>query len=303
MEISLHSSKKHRALGYYLKLVRNLITSPRSPFKKLYYADLYCGDGECIIEATGKTYNTPIIESLLKPAKEKGFPLICFLNDLDENKIKLMKERTIDYAKFIDFCESKDANECYKEILKKIPPDQFSIFFIDPTNHSDLKWNTIKGISQHTHEYYGKIRRPELIINLMTYTMLGSYKSKSFQSINDSLGTSEWLDEIERNKEKGIQAPIERAFLTTFIKQLKGLGYCVPTPIKITSTSGENTVYYLLWASNERGHDIIENKLIPQIKKLMEKAQKENKTELKKANARRKGDTSLSKWVDSNQNT
>ncbi|MEM4245474.1 MAG: hypothetical protein QXR60_04705, partial [Candidatus Nanoarchaeia archaeon] len=68
MEISLHSSKKHRALGYYLYLIRDMIISKNTPFNKLYYADLYCGDGECVVGATGKKYPPPIIQSLLKPA-------------------------------------------------------------------------------------------------------------------------------------------------------------------------------------------------------------------------------------------
>ena len=119
----------------------------------------------------------------------------------------------------------EDANIFYKKVLEKIPKDQFSIFFLDPTNHAHLKWKTIERISEHTHLYYGnQIRRPELIINLMIYTMLGSYKSKSFQSITESLGTDEWIEEIERNKEKGIQAPIEKALLTTFVNQLKKVG-------------------------------------------------------------------------------
>jgi len=301
MEISLHSSKKHRALGYYINLIRDLITSPKNPFNKLYYADLYCGDGECIVGSTGKKYDPPIIQSLLRPAKEIGFSLSCFLNDLDTDKIARMKERTKIYKDFIEYCESKDANVCFRDILKMIPPDQFSIFFLDPTNHQDLKWSTIKAISEHTHHYHGKTRRPELIINLMTYTMLGSYRSKSFQSINESLGTTEWLEQVEKNKEKGLSAPIEQTFLTVFVNQLKSLGYSVPTPIKITNTSVDNTIYYLVWATNEQGYDIIETRLIPWINDLMQKAQKENKGELKKATARKRGDRSLTEYV-SNQN-
>lgn len=296
MEISLHSSKKHRAIGYYFSIIRALISSKKNPLNKLYYADLYCGDGKCIVESTGKSYNPPIIDSLLKPAKERKIHLSCFLNDLE--KIEEMKKNTKEFSDFIEDYGCEDANTYYKKALQKIPPDQFSIFFLDPTNHSQLRWSTIKKISEHTHTYYGnQIRRPELIINLMTYTMLGSYKSKSFQSINDSLGTDEWIDEIEKNKEKNIQAPIERAFLTVFIRQLESLGYKVPTPIKITSTSCKNVIYYLIWATNERGHFIIENRLVQWINKLMDKAQKENVVELKKANARKKGIIPLSDWV------
>lgn len=57
MDISIHSTKKHRVLGYYLKIVKSVISSPRTPFNKLYYADLYCGDGKCNIKITDKQYS------------------------------------------------------------------------------------------------------------------------------------------------------------------------------------------------------------------------------------------------------
>lgn len=227
MEIRLHSSKKHRVIGYYLKIVRDVIMSPRTPFNRLYYVDLYCGDGGCTIESTGKEYDTPIIQSLLKPAKEKGFPIVCFLNDADKfnspTKIERMKENTKEYAEFVDSYKDEDANVYYKEVLQKIPKDQFSIFFLDPSHHKDLKWKTIEGISQHQHiykvNYYGtQIRRPEIIINLMTFSLINSYRAKSYESINRSLGTEKWREEIEKNKELGIPTPVETALVSMLIE-------------------------------------------------------------------------------------
>lgn len=291
MEIRLHSSKKHRALGYYLSIIRNLILSKNTPFNELYYADLFCGDGKCTVTQIGKSYEPPIIQSVLKPAKEKGIALHCFLNDLE--KIELMKENTKDYSKFIELYGGEDANTFYKKVLQRIPKDQFSIFFLDPTNHSQLKWTTIKEISQHTHTYDGsqgmQTRRPELIINFMTYTMLQSFRANSYDSITESLGTDDWIKKINENKKSRIERPVESALLYTFTKQLESLGYKVPRPIEILNTDPPNTVYYLIWSTNEKGYDIIEKRVIPWLVKLMKTAQKENKTELKRANARKNG--------------
>lgn len=270
--------------------------SPRMPFKKLYYADLYCGDGKCEIKKTEEKYEPPLIESILKPAKEGKFSACCFLNDLE--KIEDMKKNTTNYKDFIKSYSCEDANNCYKQILKEIPKDQFCIFFLDPTNHNDLKWDTIKGISEHSHTYYGdKIRRPELIINLMTYTMSGSYMAKSYESINESLGTDEWNTLINNNKENGVKTPVEKAFLDTFVKQLEKLGYKVPTPIKVLNTSPSNTIYYLVWATNESGYNIIEKKVIPYMQKRIEKAHKENEKKLIMAKAKEKGNSFLDKWI------
>lgn len=298
MEISLHSNQKHKALSYYLHILKDVVMSPTTPFDKLYYADLYCGDGECEIKKINEKYESPII-SYLKIAKEGKLNISCFLNDLELSKIDLMKERIKDYTSFIGgiFCE--DANICYSEILSKIPTDQISLFFLDPYNHKQLKWETIKKISSHVCTYNQKgilkIRRPELIINCMTYTMTGSYMAKDYKTITENLGTDEWITLLLEYKEKGL--PVSRAFLDTFIQQLKKLGYKVPTPIEIKSTVAQNNIYYLVWATNDTGYTIIENKMIPYLKKEIEKTLKKNKQTWNQVEARetarQKGDRDL----------
>lgn len=304
MEIKLHSNKKHRVISYYLELIKSLIKSKRTPFKILYFADLFCGDGKCIIKETKVEYEPPII-SLLKSAKKEGFKLNCFLNDIEPKNIELIKKNTKDYAEFIrDNYTIGDANEYYKKVLSKIPKDQFSIFYLDPFKHWQLRWKTIEEISKHTHNYLYKgksfVRRPELIINLMTYTMVRNYdKPYAKQGITESLGTDEWLKQIDLNKSKGISSPIENAFLEIFIKQLEKLGYKV-LYVKIEQTTPpENTVYYLIWALNEQGYELVKNKMINYMKKLAEIAQAENKGELAKVRAREKGDTDLKDFFKS----
>lgn len=298
MEIRPHTTKKHRAIGYYLKIIRALIKSPKTPFKELYYADLFCGDGECVVGATGKTYDPPIIQSILKPASRGEIFTRCFLNDLDPVRVEKMKKNTSQYSNFIDECNQGDANTYYAEVLKRIPPDQLSIFFLDPTNHKDLKWSTIRGISKHQHIYYdGQVRRPEMILTLMTYTMLNHYRARKYETINESLGTEDWLDEIRKNKGLGIGAPVETAFLNIFQKQLEGLGYKVPAILPIENIYTGNAVYHLFWASNESGSKVIQKGLVPYFKRLMIIAQKEIKVELKKAQARKAGIPPLERWI------
>ncbi len=300
MNIKIHSCKKHRALGYYFKLIRALIKPKQGPFKKLYYADLYCGDGECLIIETGEKYPPPLIYSLLRHADKKNFDICCFLNDNDPNKIEKIKENTKEFKEYIAEYYCEDANSVYKEILKKIPSDQFSIFYLDPTNHEQLKWSTIEGISKHFHEYNGKLRRPELIINFMVYSMLQEFKAsgackseesknKCINNISESIGTNKWLEKMKSNQKMKINAPIELALLETFIEQLKTLGYKIPQPIKITSTQANNPIYYIILALNDSGYSLVEKRFIPWIIQLVNKAQKENKTELKKVDAIKKG--------------
>ena len=298
MDIRPHTTKKHRAIGYYLKIVRDVVNSPTSHFKELYYIDLFCGDGECVVEATGKSYPPPVIESILKPASVGKICVHCFLNDLDSAKFAKMVNNTAPYSKFIDSYTQEDANACYSAILKKVPQNQFSIFVLDPTNHKDLKWSTIEGISRHQHTYYGgQVRRPEMILTLMTYSMLNHYRSKKYETISESLGTEAWLDEIEKNRKLKIEPPVETAFLNIFKSQLTGLGYEIPAVLPIESIDTGTTVYYLVWASNKSGSKLMQKRLVPYLNKLMKVAQKETEVEIKIAQAKKDGIPPLDKWM------
>jgi hypothetical protein len=123
--------------------------------------------------------------------------------------------------------------------------------------------------------------------------------AKDYKTINENLGTDEWLQRISDYKEKGL--PVPHAFLDTFIEQLKKLGYSVPTPIEIKSTMAQNDVYYLVWATNDTGYNIIENKMISYLKKTVAKTLQNNKKSLinfkAKEEARKKGDADINKWM------
>lgn len=272
MDVSIHSNKKPRLLGYYFSIIRKGIIGGRKSFKKLYYADLYCGDGECYYSETNELWDSPLIASLLKHTKE-GFPLCCIVNDSDKEKIEKLKIKTKDYASCIADYGTEDANTYYNKALEYIPKDQFSIFFLDPYNHEQLKWTTIKGISEHTHT---NGRRPEIIINLMVWTMLGCFLQGKFDTIDESLGTHEWHNRVIEYQKKRVNRPVETAILDTFVEQLKKLGYFVPTPIPITNTTPANTVYFLIWATNKQGYNIIEKNVMPYLLKHLKDWQAEN---------------------------
>ncbi len=223
---------------------------------------------------------------------EKNLPFHCFINDVDSNNIAKMKEKTKDYSDFIVEYENKDANSYYKEVLQKMPLEEFRIFFLDPCNHKHLKWATIEGISKHTYNFkvriYGdQIRRPEIIINLMTYTMLQDYRAKNYKNISESLGTDEWKNKIKENQRLRIDAPIEKAFIQTFIEQLSKLGYKVTTPLPILGTTTNNLIYCLIWATNERGFQVIEQRLTSNLFKLLEQVQSDNEVNISKAKAKK----------------
>jgi three-Cys-motif partner protein len=244
--------------------------------RKLYYVDLYAGDGECICdEAPLREWKCPFIESLLDHAKNGDLDLTCFLNDLDADNFKKLKENTAQYGSFIGALTNNDANKIYPSFLHQIPKDEWSIFFMDPYKHSDLDWTTIEGISKHSgYDEMSKCdRKPELIINLMTLSMQRTIECDP-DSITKALGTEEWKNRIKnKNDEK-----IHEIFLDIFTENLGKLGYSV-TPFLIKQTPpNQNVLYYLIFASSiPRANEIITRKFKPYVDKIMnEKWVKEN---------------------------
>ena len=266
MEVAPHTSLKHRMLGMYFLICRQV-----AKYRTLYYVDLFAGDGEAECdEAPLKKWECPFIKALLQHAKKGNIKLKCFLNELDpEDKgyYKKLKQNVAGFKDFIIDLTQEDANIVYKKALKNIPKDEWSIFFLDPFKYSDLDWKTIEEISKH--ESYDSVskckRKPELIINLMTTTMQRAFKYDS-KGITKALGTEEWKDRVTVNEEE----KIHEIFSDIFIKRLEKLGYFVNSFCIKKTPPAENILYYMIFASTiPNANEIITNKYKPYIDKIM----------------------------------
>lgn len=274
MKVAPHTALKHRMLGMYFKICREVAKD-----RKLYYVDLYTGDGEAECdESPIKKWKCPFIKGLLEHAKKGEIKLNCFLNELDPKKegyFDKLVENVKEFRNSINSLTKEDANSVYKKILSQIPATEWSLFFLDPFKHNDLKWQTIEGISKH--EGFDKVsnckRKPELIINLMTVTMQRTTESNP-DAITEALGTDEWKERIRGQTEE----LMHEIFLEIFTKQLEKLGYSVSSIcVKQTPPNG-NVLYYLLFASAIPGaNQIIAKKYKPYIESIMrDKWVKEN---------------------------
>ncbi len=271
MIVKPHTSLKHRILGVYFKICREVAKR-----RDLYYVDLFAGDGEAKCEETPiKKWDSPLIHSLLKNAEKENLKLHCFLNELDRTRYEKLKEKVSSYNKYVEDIENEDANKIYKKFLENIPKNQWSIWFLDPSKHSDLKWTTIEGIANHKGwDNISRVeRKPELIINFMTYTMQRSIR-RNDESITEALGTDVWKEKIEKNP----KTPVYEIFLKLFLDQLERLGYNC-TWFSIEQTPPQRThLYYLIFANNiPSAIKIIAEKFAPWIKRtIRDKWTKEN---------------------------
>lgn len=245
MEIEPHSTLKNRALGLYYKICIEVIKKRNI----LYYVDLFAGDGENICKATdNKLRFAPFITQFLEKAKGGKVNIVCFLNDLNHDNFIKLNKNINSYRKFITGITNEDANNVYKAILQKIPKYEWSIFFLDPYKYTELDFKTIEDISKHeSYDSRSKCtRKPELIINLMTYTMQRNAKIDK-TGVKKAIGEGDWLDSIDHKPE---ETKTYRLLHDSFIKNLENLGYFT-TSIEIRQTPPLNSVlYYLIFASS-----------------------------------------------------
>ncbi|UCF12297.1 MAG: three-Cys-motif partner protein TcmP [Thermoplasmatales archaeon] len=263
MDVKLHTKLKHKIISYYFS------GGWKNAFKSgniysLYYVDLFAGDGSCfcseidpdlekILPRTLSERNwKPSYFDLMRHADDANFNLKCVFNDISENNINsLMQEiKNKRYTKFIEGYFSKNANISYTDILKLIDkPNKPSLFYIDPTNHSQLNFSTVEAIAKFKDEKSG--RMPELIINLMLNSIYMAFKrglqKEDVESINRFLGTN-----YDRNKiNEIITDPFQKSYkilLNIYLEKLQELGYYCNYHL-IKSTKSNAPIYYLLFAT------------------------------------------------------
>ncbi|MEM4258316.1 MAG: three-Cys-motif partner protein TcmP [Candidatus Thermoplasmatota archaeon] len=295
-EVEKHTQMKHRLLGNYLKICTSRVKSQRS--HDFVVVDLYANDGVAYWPDGDEMWegSAQIIAKWVSTAGERAY---CILNERDKTLIEKLKENTKQYQSVIKEILTEDANVIHKYILKKyIPLDAHSIFLLDPYNHSELKFSTIKTIAEHCKEdiYRGEsfIRRPELIINLPTFTIIKS-KTQNPQLITDFLGTDELIQELEKAEKENASQP--ETILNVFKKQLKryypedGI-----IPIEIRTLEANAPIYYLIFTATHPLAKTIQRTFEDWVKKTLKEFRREGFALKLIAEAKRKHLTSLDKW-------
>ena len=258
METKSHSALKYRMLGVYFKIWRSLLKGEHKP---LYYADLYCGDGETIDESTDDHFETPFVKCLMRDGVITDHLDIRFiLNDIDDKKINKLKEKIKEIGvseKIIDI-QAYDANMYVETALSKIPSDAFTIFFLDPFNYKDLNWKTVEKIAKHGNGW----RKPEMIINLPLYPLGKGWetamKTGNYDKMDEFFGTDVWMQKINEYKGLGNEQPVFSAFRDVYLQQLKNLGYNVQYE-DITSITTNAPLYCIVFAvSNPQANKIVQ---------------------------------------------
>lgn len=303
MDVNPHTSLKHRIMGSYFHICRDVM---KSTHRSLYYVDLFAGDGVCYCKDAPKSEWEPPYFNNIKQANALNLDLKCIFNDM--NNFKELSNRLEPYKNNIIGLFDKDANKIYQSALKLIPPEKWSIFVLDPFLHANLKFSTIESISKHeAHDTISNcVRKPELIITFMTYSMqqylntIGrenvpeKNKEHLLKTIDDSLGTTSWREKILNKNNEMREDKTNIIFLNIFLEQLGKLGYDT-VYFQIQQTAWNSVLYYLIFATSiPTAYTIISKKFEPYIKQIQkDKWVKENFSFYKMAKAREQGNLLL----------
>jgi len=307
LNVKLHTKLKHKILSYYFS------SGWKNAFKSgniysLYYVDLFAGDGFCVCDELDEELEKylpgdlskrkwePSFFSLMSFAKETDFDLKCIFNDKNESSIKSLLEKVDEggYSNFIAGHYCKDANIVYEDVLNTIEkPNKPSLFFIDPTNHTQLKFSTIEKIAKFKDEKTG--RMPELIINFMLNSIFMAMKrglpEGDLRSINSFLGTKFKREDILGIKNDNSKKTYE-IFLNIYIEKLEKLGYYCNFHL-IKSTKTQSPIYYLIFATyNKKVFSLYKN-VNAYVQNLEEEWVKKNYTIKTMADVKKKGQTFL----------
>jgi three-Cys-motif partner protein len=274
----------------------------KSTNRSLNYVDLFAGDGICeCAEAPKPKWKPPYFRNM-DESNLNNLDLKCIFNDM--NKMNILSERLKPYEKNIIGLYNEDANKIYKTALRKIPPEKWSIFNLDPQIHSDLSFSTIESISYHeTWDNISRcVRKPELIITFMTYSMqqylktIGrdnvreNKKKELLKTIDKSLGTDSWRDKILGLTKEMREDKTHNIFLNIFLDQLGKLGYDT-VYFQIHQTAWKSIVYFLIFATAiPRAYNILSERFEPYINDIKkDKWVKENFIFYKMAKAKEQG--------------
>lgn len=226
------ATHKHYYLERYLDLVIRAMT--KSWGGKLFYIDLFCGPGKCILRETGEEIDgSPLIALRYK------FAGYIFVDKADEN-IKVLKQRceSRSTAGKIHFVQG-DCNLLMENIKNLIPERSLSIALVDPFG-LDFAFDSYKKLTKN--------RKVDLIINFpLGMAIKRNLNQSNHQKLDIFLGGTDW-------EETAIGNPTTH-FISYFKENLEKIDYKIPWEDRLSGDVIIKTIkkrvplYYLLFAS------------------------------------------------------
>jgi three-Cys-motif partner protein len=276
--VRYHTRKKHKFIESYLNIWSDNVK--RNP-PTLDIFDLYASTGKCycedaemfgLPEATWDGSALLSARCLKKYANGKNLFLNTYA-DTPENceRQKGNLERLLSDMGFNNRhkISTEPIESAVETAISYIRDIRFpTLWILDPHAISELPWSVVERIAKLKGEYHYKgedrIRKPELIISLMTEDFQRWYKNHP-RLISIALGEEEgsWKPMIEELIGEGYNT--REAFILYYMQKLSELYDKDPILIEINITNQTAIVYcMLLLTESDAGHYLSQLELIPE---------------------------------------
>ena len=238
LSVAGHAKEKEFALrnitGIFTQAMKNKWPG------KLYYVDLFCGPGRCVIrDSASETEGSPLI------AVEAPFTRYYFA-DADEPSIDALRKRVagLDCSRKRVHYYAGIAEETVDEILRELPHPRRSLglAFLDPWAW-DFPFEALKRLTRG--------RRLDILVNFNIGYMKRNWRYES-PELDSFLNLP--TDHREFFKTRGQGIPDTRTLLDHYEDELRKIGYEFTADDRPVTNSNNTPLYHLIFGSkNELG--------------------------------------------------
>lgn len=279
-KVKYHTRKKHKFIESYLKIWSERVKN--GPTLDIF--DLYASTGKCYCEkaekyglSESKWDGSAILSAkcLMEYSNGKNLFLNTYADTNEnckkqiENLNRLLFELGFSKPQMIISQPIESAVDIAINHIRD--PKYPTLWILDPYAASDLPWNVVEKIARIKTEYPYKgedrIRKPELIITLMTEDFQRWYKTNP-ELISIALGLNEdvWKPKIESLIKSGQNT--REAFLSLYMERLSEFYEKSPISFEVNITQETAVVYcMLLLTDSDAGYHVSRLKAIPDFQK------------------------------------
>ena len=235
-DVGFWAEKKYRLVQNYASM---FASSMKGKWDHLVYVDLFAGAGRSLLRDRDEIVAASPLLALDIPTPFSQY-IFC---ELDEQKLDALRQRVgCDFSQENVRFLHGDANRLVDSILREIPRPHrgckiLGFCFADPYNLENLKFETIRQLSQRYFDFLVLIPTGDAQRNIERYA------PRSESKLDDFLGKSEWRRGWDKAKTRGESAAI---FLTRlFGEQMISLQYQPSDPEETVAIKNEknSTIY------------------------------------------------------------
>jgi len=274
--VKWHTRQKHAFLEEYLKIWYEQVgKKPQVSLPTLDIFDLFASYGYCYCQEKKEGWKgSALLAADCLKNYDKG--KILFLNTYnpDEKKLQIQREALEENIANMNLprrvevlIESKPLEGVIDVATSHLNPDYPSLWILDPYKPEALPWNVVEKIcilkGQHKN---GKIRRPELFINLMTgilqrYTGITNLK-EDYVGLALGMSTSEWQCKLKHHTDSGKNT--REALILMYAEKLMEHYEKEPIILDVKAVEGNVVYTVFLCTDNDAGHYVMKLHRIPE---------------------------------------